>query len=207
MLSNYSELQDSIAEWLDRADLEDRIPDFIALAESKIKRRVRRKTVRATIGLNQQAVSLPTDCAEARSLRLITSQTRRDTPIEVGTPEILAQHRAQLSVTGRPRFAAVIDGSLVLAPTPDQLYTAEITYFQKLTPLSASVTVNNILTEAPDVYLYGSLVEASAFLENDERIPLWKGGFDAGIEELNTAREREEYTASLRPQRLPVVFG
>ena len=37
-LATYSDLKTSIANWLDRSDLTDVIPDFIALAETRHKR-------------------------------------------------------------------------------------------------------------------------------------------------------------------------
>ena len=37
-ISNYSELKAAIADWLNRSDLTDSIPDFIALAETRHKR-------------------------------------------------------------------------------------------------------------------------------------------------------------------------
>mgnify|MGYP003316438676 CR=1 FL=1 len=35
-LANYTDLKTSIADWLNRADLDGKIPDFIALAESTL---------------------------------------------------------------------------------------------------------------------------------------------------------------------------
>jgi hypothetical protein len=74
-------------------------------------------------------------------------------------------------------------------------------------PLSATNLTNSILTEASDIYLYGALLEATPFLEHDERIPVWKAAFDGAIAELDDQREREEFQASIRPARLPVRFG
>ena len=37
-ITNYSELKSAIADWLDRTDLTDQIPDFITLAEARHKR-------------------------------------------------------------------------------------------------------------------------------------------------------------------------
>lgn len=206
-LSNYAELKTSVADWLNRSNLTNQIPDFITLAEAQMRRRLRRKTVRASTTFTSDSYTLPSDCAELRSVRLVTSQTFRDTPIEIGTPEILAKHRAHLPVTGRPRFGSIVAGKLLLAPAPDTTYNAEITYFQKITPLSDSNTTNAALTDAPDLYLYGALLEAAPYLQDDERIPIWQSRFNSALEELNTAREREEFTASLRPMGLPVVFG
>ena len=40
-ISTYSELQTAAANWLDRSDLSDRIPEFIALAEARFNRILR----------------------------------------------------------------------------------------------------------------------------------------------------------------------
>ena len=40
-LTSYTELQQAIADWLERADLATRIPDFIVLFEAAANRRLR----------------------------------------------------------------------------------------------------------------------------------------------------------------------
>ena len=40
-IGTYAELQTAVANWLDRDDLTDRIPEFIALAEAKMNRNLR----------------------------------------------------------------------------------------------------------------------------------------------------------------------
>ena len=40
-ISNYTELNTAVANWLDRDDLTDRIPEFIALAEARFNRLLR----------------------------------------------------------------------------------------------------------------------------------------------------------------------
>jgi hypothetical protein len=63
------------------------------------------------------------------------------------------------------------------------------------------------LDEAPDIYLYGALAEAAPYLEHDERLPVWKALFTDALASLDNVRSREETNASIRPGRLPVVFG
>lgn len=202
-LTSYVGLQDAVAQYLQRTDLTSQIPAFIQLAEAQIKRQLRRKSVRTTITIAQESTNLPSDCAEVRSLHLLTSSRWQDRPITVGTPEMLAETRARITSAGRPIRAAMIARQLVVAPEPDRSYSADIVYFQQLTALSASQASNDVLTEAPDIYLFGALQESAAFLEHDERIDTWKKKFDDGIEEMNNIREREETNASLRPVRLP----
>lgn len=204
--TNYTELKAAIAVWLNRTDLTDVIPGFIVLAEAQISRRLRRTTMRATVTVSEAAYGLSADVAELRSLRLVTSDTRSDLPIAICTQEILDSHRAAWSVTGRPRYAAVVGRTLLLVPAPDAAYSMEMSFFPRLIPLSDANLTNIVLTEAADLYLYGALKASAPYLEHDERIPVWSAGFEQALSELEIVREREEFNASLRPARLPRVF-
>ncbi len=207
-LDTYANLQLSVADWLNRSDLTTQIPDFISLAESELKRRVRRTSVTDQIDVDDEFVDIPSDMAELRSLSLVTGSPTQDVPIRVCTPEMLAESNArQAGVAGRPTDVAIVAGQLQFAPAPDQDYTANIFYFQSLDPLSSTNPTNDILAEAPDLYLFGALMHAEKFLEHDEREQTWKARFDDGIEQLNDVRTREEYNGSIRSLRLPVVFG
>lgn len=206
-LTTYSGLKDAIAKFLNRTNLTDVIPAFIALAEAEIARRVRRKTITTTITVSGATTALPADCVELRSVHLVTSSKGRDLPLNVGTPEMLAEMRARYGgAAGRPILACLMGGKLEVAPAPDASYSAEIKYFEKLTPLSATVAANSVLTDSPDVYLYGALKHSAPFLEHDERLSLWTSLFDSAVDQLDIAREREETSASLRPVRI-VPFG
>jgi hypothetical protein len=210
LITDYPSLKAAIAKWLTREnDVEflSVLPVLIQQAEQKIKRRVRRKTIRAQSTITQESFSFPADCAELRSIHLLTSSQRQDLPIEIVTSEVRAERRARSAPTGRPRWASVEGTQIVFAPAPDSTYKVELKYYEKLVPLSATNLTNSILTEASDIYLYGALLEATPFLEHDERIPVWKAAFDGAIAELDDQREREEFQASIRPARLPVRFG
>lgn len=209
--ADYAGLQNAVAQWLNRDDLKDAIPAFITLCESKLKRKLRDATVQKSVPLATAAFNLPDDCAQLRSVRLVTGVPRWDKPLDVMTPELLDVHRTRNMQTGRPRYAAILAGpagqTLLVAPAPDQVYTAELTYFYKLVPLSDTNPTNRVLQEAPDAYLYGALMEAEPFLENDERLPLWTSKYTEAVSDLNLARTRAEYGASPQPVGLPVCFG
>ena len=51
-ISNYSELQTAVANWLDRDDLTARIPEFIALAEARFNRVLRLRSMEAKYTAN-----------------------------------------------------------------------------------------------------------------------------------------------------------
>jgi hypothetical protein len=209
-ITNYGELKSAVADWLNRTDLTTHIPEFIELAEATIARRVRRKTIRASMFIDDEENAVTVECAELRSIRLSTSNAAADYPLDIVGVEELFRHRAQRGgVAGRPVVAAVYQGAILVSPPPDATYTAIIHYYEALSPLADGTDVdsNTILTEAPDVYLYGTLAQAARFLQHDERIPVWEAAFEKGMAELEIQREREENNASIRAARLPRVFG
>lgn len=202
-LDTYTALKASVADWLNRTDLTTQIPDFITLAESEMKRRLRRSSTRTTISLTAEETSLPSDCAEVRSLVLESGSPSADMPLRRATPEMLAERKARnAGGTGRPDSYTHVAGKLVVAPAPDATYTARILYFTQLTPLSGSVATNTILTESPDVYLFGSLMMAAPYLEHDERVAVWKQKFDAAIDQMNEVRDREEFEGGIGDVRI-----
>jgi hypothetical protein len=87
----------------------------------------------------------------------------------------------QRTPTGRPRLHALSGESLRVAPAPAGATDVELTYYRKLPALSASQPSNWLLAAAPDVYLYGSLLEAAPFLMSDERLPVWSAAFEAAL--------------------------
>jgi hypothetical protein len=206
-LTNYATLSLAIADWLNRDDLTTQIPDFISLAEAEMKRRLRRTSTLDTLTIDDDAVTPPADMAELRSIRLVSDLPSLDNPMRLCTPEMLAERKARSGgVAGRPDSVAYVAGELMFAPEPDQEYDAEIIYFVQLTALTGTET-NTVLTEAPDAYLYGALLQAEPYLEHDERIPVWREKFDSAIEQLNKWRSDEEHNASISSARLPTVFG
>lgn len=207
-INNYTDLQSVVADWLNRTDLTARIPDFIALTEAEIRRRLRRKTIRATIDIIVGETGLLAEIAELRSIALTSGQPYQDKPLDVTTWEVVAEHRASRGgVAGRPVMAAVYADAIVVSPEPDQTYTANVVYFQKLVSLSGEAPVNATLLESPDLYLYGALKHSAAFLQHDERLATWSGLFEDALDRLEQQRSREETAASIRRVRFPVVFG
>jgi hypothetical protein len=92
-------------------------------------------------------------------------------------------NRAQ---TETPQFYADYDyNNWIVAPTPDAAYPFEVLVYQLL-PLLDDASQTNWLTEyAPQVLLYASLLEATPFLKNDERIPIWQQMYDRSAQALN----------------------
>jgi hypothetical protein len=88
--------------------------------------------------------------------------------------------------TDVPLFYAEYDyNNWIVSPTPDQAYPFEVLVYQLL-PLLDETNQTNWLTDyAPQVLLYASLLEATPFLKNDERIAVWQSMYDRSAQALN----------------------
>jgi len=195
-LDTYANLKTAIADWLDRSDLTDRIPDFIALAEARLNRelRIRPMEVRSTLTLTagQRYFALPGGYLQMRNIQLNTNPV---TPLEYITPEMLDRLYGS-NTTGKPKAYSLIGDEIQLAPIPDSAYTLEVAYYEKFTPLSTDVTTNWLTENAPDVLLYGALIEAEPFVKNDERMPLWLNAYKEAIDKIQKADDRDRHSGS-----------
>ena len=207
-LSTRSELISSIEDWLNRDDLTAIIPDFITLVEAEMKRTLRRATESTTIYISAGNMNGPSDMAEPIHLRLSSGDPYKDGNLLLCTPEMLTDVRQRTGyVQGRPTHYAFYDGQLQFAPIPDQSYDGILLYAQQLTPLTASNPTNAVLTESPDLYLFGALLQAAPYIEHDERLAVWQFKFDNAMAQMNEMRERESYGAGLKEARLSHIIG
>jgi len=193
-LSTYAELKASVADWLNRSDLTSAITDFVSLAESQMERdlRTRQMIVRANATVNTEYSALPDDYLEAKSFKL--TGTNPITPLVFQSINALDDLQVSYTSSGQPKYFCVIGGQIRVLPTPDTSYVSELIYYAKLTKLSTSNTTNWLLTMSPDVYLYGSLLQAAPYLQDDARIQVWAGLYQKGIDALNLADERGSMT-------------
>lgn len=207
-ISTYAELQTAVANWLDRsgdAALTARVPEFIALAEARLRRKVRIGTGVTTMSdVSSATHTLPAGVGEIQSLTLRADG--REYPIPVVTRARLADIRNAYAPTGRPVAATQGNGVLLLGPAPDATYTIDVQHFAPLAALSDASPTNPLLTWHPDVYLYATLVSAEPYLEHDARVALWKTQLDEALLELDIAEDRAQFSARPGSARLPRVF-
>jgi hypothetical protein len=189
-LSTYAELKTSIGDWLNRSDPTNAIPDFISLSEAQVERtlRTRQMIVRANAYFDAQYGAVPDNFLETKSLKL--TSTNPETPLSFLSIDALDNEATKYTASAKPKFFGVVGGQFRLVPTPDSNYTTELTYYAKLTKLSNSVTTNWLLQSSPDIYLYGALLQAAPYLQDDARIPVWSSLYDRAMGELQTADDR-----------------
>ena len=196
-ISTFAELKTAAANWLDRSDLTDRIPEFIALAEARFNRILRIRdmetvsTAISTVGGTRE-YSLPTGFVQMKEFHLTTDPI---TPLSYITPEMMSRMWAG-STTAKPKVFTIIADNVRLGPSPDAVYTTSMLYYKTFTALSDSNTTSEMLTNNPDVYLYGTLLEAEPFIMNDERVALWATAFKQAIDDIQFQDNKDRHSGS-----------
>jgi len=194
-LSTYTALQASIASFLNREDLTAQIPDFITLAEAKFNRelRVNAMVAREVTTATSDYVELPGDWLQTISA-VITSPANTYSALRYIAPEEYNSLRND-GLTGTSRMYTIVNNNMLLLPAPTTSVTIEIIYYKKIPALSGSVATNWLLDRSQDLYLYASLIQAEAYLQNDERIGLWAAAVDRIMSDMKLESERDR-----RPQ-------
>ena len=195
-ISNYSELQTAVANWLDRDDLTARIPEFIALAEARFNRVLRLRSMEAkytaTTVASQRNLALPTGYIQMRNFQVNTNPL---TTLSYVTPEIYDRLWGG-STSGTPKFYTILANEVSLGPIPASVQEVEMLFYKKFDNLSGSVATNWLITNAPDIYLYGSMLEAEPFIMNDERVPLWAAALERGVGDLQEQDNKDRHSGS-----------
>jgi len=201
-ITNYTDLQSAIADFLNRDDLTAVIPTFISLAEADMNRRVRhwRMENRSTAEVDTQYSALPNDFLEPIRLHVESGDLRELELISQG--QILDRRQQNYDTAGKPAFYAITQGELEVYPTPDGTYDVEMYYYARIPSLSASVPANWLLTYFPDAYLYTSLQHSAVYLGEDQRLTVWASLASAAIDAINLEGEKAKFGGSGRRMKI-----
>lgn len=163
-IASYTDLQAAIADYLARADLTVRIPDFITLAEAHFNRELRtREMISGTaVALGGGAFALPVDYLEWLSLEWNGVRTRDLKYVEPDSEAWRFRYRPN----GDPSMFTVIGASILIRP--QAAGSVVLRYYQSIPPLQYSPS-NWLLAKCPDLYLYRTLAEAYIYQKNETR--------------------------------------
>ena len=195
-ITNYSDLQATIASYLARTDLTAQIPDFIQLAETRLRRdlRIRQmlKVVTTTTTNGDGTVELPSDFLQMRDLHINTNPI---TVLKYESPSNFYRNTWS-TVTGIPVQYTILAQEFQFAPKPDTNYTLQMMYYAAPPYLSNTNTSNVFLANCPDLVLYGALGEAAPYLMDDARLNTWASMYDRGLAALTVSDDQGEYSGS-----------
>lgn len=193
----FTSLKEDMRRYLERgavADTEvyEQLPSLINLAERAIASELKFQgfinVVVTTLTQGTSVYEKPDRWRQTVSMNFgagLTNDTR--TPLFTRSYEYLRAYWPDSTVEGQPEFYGDYDYQhWLIAPTPDDDYPIEIVYYQQ-PPLLDDTNQTNWLTDyAPNALLYRALLEATPFLKNDERIPVWQGMYAQQMQAINT---------------------
>lgn len=204
-ITDYDSLVAAIARKLVNSDLTAKADEFIRSAEDAFNLDLHNlemeETATTLTVAGDPTLALPTDFRQIRSIYLETDPV---TLLTYMTPDQLRTYWAA-SATAQPQNYSIISEQIVLRPTPDGTYSANLSYVRTLVALSSTNTSNWLLEKYPSVYLYGALVHAEVDGWNDERAAgTFKPYVDEMIAKINAEGLRRRLGPGLR-MRPPVL--
>jgi hypothetical protein len=170
---NYSQLSTLIQDYVQSTETSfvANIPTFVQLAEERIYNSVQipaiRKNVTGTMTNTFPYFQLPSDWLSTFSLAVIDPITGEyEYLLNKDVNYIRAAYPPPNSY-GKPKYYAIWDdNTMILGPTPDQAYTAELHYYYY--PASIVNVGNTWLSDNFEtVLLYGCIREGYTYLKGD----------------------------------------
>lgn len=197
-ITTYAELATTVASWLHRTDLAAQIVDFISLAEDEINTDMRLRLMESdeslTLLINTRTIALPTRFIEPIKLEL-TFTGRQNEELTYLTPSQMNPDPST-GAKYQPEFYTINGANIEFRNSADQSYGVT---FRMLKGFDlANTSTNSLLSAYPGLYLYGALLQASAFTVNDDRIATWAKMYLNLKTKVNRIEARTKTLATLR---------
>lgn len=185
-LDTFDNLKLEIIDWSHRRDIDQKVDTFIDLAEVEmfsnptktLKVRSGETSTTGTASTSSRFLALPAGFLEMRRVRI--DAVVDFFPLKYRSPEQLTSFDGP----ARPRFFTITD-QIEFDTVPDEAYTIDFQYLAEFTPLSAGNQTNPVLTNDPNIYLFGALKEVFAWTGDTENQVKYEAKFINAIRGAN----------------------
>jgi len=199
-ISTGAELATAVANFLARADLTSRIPEFVALAEAKLNRKLRTPEMetKVTFPITGEYVPLPTGFLEVRSFYLDSDPF---TALSYLPPD--TQTGYLIAGSSIPAYFSIVGTNFRFAPVPSATYNATLIYYAAPPSVKTGGSATNwLLTAHPDLYLWASCYWGAVYLQDEVKASASKGLYDEALAEVMTLGRRTRWggpSMAMRP--------
>lgn len=194
--ADLTSLKTAIAnDWLHRSDLTTAIGDFVALFESDFNSAVRVRQMETETSQVSTAGYLlhPTNWLGWKEIRGTNGGIQYH--LEPVSEEIATQMTAGDTA---PATKYKVKGLRTYLYPAVNGVTFPTTYYLGV---GLSSGTNWLLTSYPAAYLYGSLLQATAAIGDDPRVPLWQAAYQQVMERISSDSKRQEYPGQVLRMR------
>ena len=187
----FNSLLEDMRKYLERGTAVDpsvfeQLPSLINLAERELANRLKIlgfvRVVTDTLGVGQSVVPKPDRWRDTISINIGVGTDQKRTQIFARSYEYCRTFHPDEDVTAQPKFYADYDYfNWLFAPSANFAYPFEVNYWELPALLDDTNQTNWTTDFAPNSLLHGALLQATPFLKNDERIPIWEAIYEKDV--------------------------
>lgn len=197
VITSYSTLVTEVQAYLARGDMAAAVPGFIQNFETRFYRQPKNWGRWMESAFSQaiasSVIAVPSDwLGFKKALYVSGSPSTRLDWVSLDQCYGLYPRGAD---TARPVVMARDSTNFVFGPAPDSDYTIKGVYYAKPTALRSAASdaaLHYLITDLPDLCLYGALLEAEPYIKNDARIPVWRAYFGQALQDYRDGQKEEE---------------
>lgn len=197
----YSSLVEKILQYLERNDEETvaQVPMFIMLAVRRVSKDSKTLGLKDFIyGTLTPGVWVYQKPGNWRNTSTITGLNIKPPntpnnpdfgkkfPINVVSFSYCERFAPNVTTLGIPLYYADYDyNHWYIAPTPDFAYPIQIGFYQNEQQIDEQLQTNFLISNAPELIFYASLLEAQPYIKNQEWIATWKAVYSEALDKFN----------------------
>lgn len=196
VISSYTTLLTAVTDYLARDDLSTFTPNFVQNFEERFFRQPRNfgrwMESALSVTIAASVAALPSDYLGLKYAYVDGSPSSRLDRLSLN--QLLGKY-PRGGGTALPLFISRQTTNFIFGPEPDSTYTVKGVYWAKPTLLrsfASDAAAHWLIVNAPDIPLYGALLEAQPFLRNDARIGIWQQMYDRAIQDYRDLFKEEE---------------
>lgn len=211
MSFTYGQLKQALQDYLETTETTfvNNLPLFIRLSEERILKSVQlnlfRKNASANATIGNQYLACPSDFLAPFSLSY-RGDNNDKAFAEFKDVSFLQEYNPDSTTTGQPRYYAQFDNeNFILAPTPNDDYFMELSYFYRPTSLTAGADSGTtwLSVNAELTLFYGAMIEAYIFLKGDpDLMTAYDKRFQESLVGLKMLGEAKQTTDEYRVGRV-----
>jgi hypothetical protein len=189
-------LNQAVADYLDRPNLTSFIPGFIQNCEATLYKTLRVRAMENALDviIASGVAALPTSPAFIE-LKFAYVNSSPVMPLKRVLPEQIYELWPNRTVTTtKPVYISTEGENFTFSPTPVDGVEVKGIYYGRLDPLSGLNKENWFTENAPDLLLYGSLLEAEPFLATDARIQTWASLYARAYAAVDGEEKRQKFS-------------
>lgn len=193
IITSYATLQTAIADYLARSDLTTFLPNYTQNWEERFMREPENwgswMEAALSVAISNGVAAVPADYLGLKIAYISGSRP----PLKRVSLDQLYQRYPRSGGTGTAAYIARNKTNFEFGPVSSS-GTLVGTYWAKPAPIRT--TANFLLTDCPDLCLYGSLLEAESFIKNDKRLATWSNFYSTALEAYRARMKSEDFSGS-----------